>query len=70
MTKAERSQPELINASRKRRIAAGCGLKVEDVNRLLRQYEQMKKMMKQVGKQRHGRGGFGGMGGMPPGIRF
>lgn len=70
MTKAERSKPELINASRKRRIAAGCGLKVEDVNRLLRQYEQMKKMMKQVGKQRHGRGGFGGMGGMPPGIRF
>ena len=70
MTKAERSKPELINASRKRRIAAGCGLKVEDVNRLLRQYEQMKKMMKQVGKQRHGRGGFGGLGGMPPGIRI
>ena len=63
MTPAERSKPEIINASRKRRIAAGCGMKVEDVNRLLNQYEQMKKMFKQMkggGKKRHGRGGFPG----------
>ncbi len=46
MTKKEREKPEIINASRKRRIAAGSGMKVEDVNRLLKQYEQMQKMMK------------------------
>jgi signal recognition particle subunit SRP54 len=50
MTPAEREKPDLINPSRKRRIAAGCGMKVEDVNRLLKQYEQMKQMMKQLGK--------------------
>ncbi len=49
MTKAEREKPSLINPSRKRRIAAGSGTKVEDVNRLLKQYDQMKKMMKQLG---------------------
>ena len=49
MTKAERAKPSLINPSRKRRIAAGSGTKVEDVNRLLKQYEQMKKVMKQIG---------------------
>jgi signal recognition particle subunit SRP54 len=48
MTNAERAKPEIINPSRKRRIAAGCGMKVEDVNRLLKQYEQMKQMMKQM----------------------
>ena len=47
MTKAERAKPDLINASRRRRIAAGSGMTVEDVNKLLRQYEQMKKMFKQ-----------------------
>ena len=53
MTKKERQKPSIINPSRKKRIAAGCGLRVEDVNRLLRQFEQMKKMMKQFsgGKQ-------------------
>ena len=50
MTPREREKPEIINPSRKRRIAAGCGMKVEDVNRLLKQYEQMKKMIKQVSK--------------------
>ena len=63
MTALERSKPEIINASRKRRIAAGSGVKVEDVNRLLNQYEQMKKMFKQMnggGKKRRGRGGFPG----------
>ena len=43
MTPAERAKPSIINPSRKRRIAAGSGMKVEDVNRLLRQFEQMQK---------------------------
>lgn len=54
MTAAERGRPSLIDAKRKRRIAAGSGTKVEDVNRLLHQFEQMQKMMKQInghGKQ-------------------
>lgn len=47
MTPYERENPSVINASRKKRIADGCGMKVEDVNRLLKQYDQMCKMMKQ-----------------------
>lgn len=47
MTKAEREKPSIINPSRKRRIAAGSGTKVEEVNRLLKQFDQMQKMMKQ-----------------------
>ena len=50
MTKKERSNPDILNASRRRRIAAGCGQSVEEVNRLVKQYEQMKKMFKQLGK--------------------
>ena len=49
MTKEERAHPEIINPSRKRRIAAGCGRQVEDVNKLLSQFKQMQKMMKQIG---------------------
>ncbi len=49
MTKAEREKPSLIDPKRKRRIAAGSGTQVSDVNQLLRQFEQMKKMMKQFG---------------------
>ena len=60
MTKAERLKPEIINGSRRKRIANGSGCSVEDVNRLLKQFDQMKKMMKQLtgggGKRR-----FGGM---------
>ena len=72
MTPAERAKPEIINASRKRRVAAGSGVKVEDVNRLLNQYEQMKKMFKQMnggkGSKRKKRRGFPSFpGGMPPG---
>ena len=48
MTKKEKAKPDIINASRRKRIAAGAGVKVEDVNRLLKQYEQMKKMFKQL----------------------
>ncbi|MGI5894417.1 MAG: signal recognition particle protein [Candidatus Merdivicinus sp.] len=51
MTPAEREKPSIINPSRKRRIAAGSGTKVEDVNRLLKQFEQMKTMMKQFSKK-------------------
>ena len=50
MTEAERIKPSIINPSRKRRIAKGSGCKVEDVNRLLRQFDQMQNMMKQFGK--------------------
>ena len=54
MTAQERERPDIINPSRKRRIAAGCGRKVEDVNRLIAQFNQMQKMMKSFG------GGKGG----------
>lgn len=47
MTKEERAHPDIINPSRKRRIAAGCGMGVEDVNKLMAQFKQMKKMMSQ-----------------------
>ena len=47
MTPEERAKPDIIDAKRRRRIAAGCGLKVEDVNRLLNQFRQIQKMMKQ-----------------------
>ena len=60
MTKAERHKPEIINGSRRKRIAKGSGTSVEEVNRLLKQFDQMKKMMKQLtgmGKRRM----FGGM---------
>ena len=48
MTPEERNDPRIINGSRRKRIAAGCGLSVEQVNALLRQFEQMKKLMKQL----------------------
>jgi len=66
MTPEERAKPSLISPSRKRRIAAGSGTRVEDVNRQLRQLEQMQKMMKQMGKmgKKGRRMNFGGMGGM------
>lgn len=48
MTPQERSNPDILNHSRKRRIAAGCGMKVEDINRLVKQLESMRKMMKQM----------------------
>ena len=52
MTPEERAKPEILNASRKRRIASGCGMKVEDVNRLLAQYKQMQKMFKQLNSKK------------------
>ena len=58
MTKQERSNPAIINPARKRRIAAGAGVQVADVNRLLKQFEQSKKMMKQMAGMRGKKGGF------------
>ncbi len=48
MTPKERTKPELIKATRKRRIAAGAGVQVQDVNRLLKEFEQMQAMMKKM----------------------
>ncbi|HQS99236.1 MAG: signal recognition particle protein [Hydrogenophilales bacterium 16-64-46] len=68
MTPLERRKPEILKASRKRRIAAGAGVQVQEVNKLLNQFEQAQKMMKMMGK-----GGLSkmmrGMKGMLPGMR-
>ena len=77
MTPAEREDPKLLNSSRKKRIAAGSGTQVVDINRLLKQFDMLQAMTKQftggklpknlrkmMGKKK-GRGGFPGMGGMP-----
>ena len=67
MTPAEREKPDLINPSRKRRIAAGCGMQVEDVNRLLKQYRDMQRMFKQFsGKGMRKK--MRRMGQLPPGM--
>lgn len=62
MTAKERRDPNVLNASRRRRIATGSGTTVADVNKLIKQFEQMKKMMKQFGgmEKKMKRGGFGG----------
>ena len=69
MTRAERRRPKLLNGSRKRRIAAGSGTTVQDVNRLVKQQKDMSTMMKRMGKMgRKGlmRHGLPGMPGLPP----
>jgi signal recognition particle subunit SRP54 len=75
MTKKERKNPKLMNASRKRRVAAGAGVTVQEVNKLLKAYQQMATMMKKMGRK-GGKGGLAGMmgalgggagGAMPPG---
>ena len=77
MTMKERNNPSIINASRKKRIAAGSGLNVVDVNRVLKQYEAMQQMMKQFSGKKMKKmqkkfgalgGGFGG--GFPSGFGF
>jgi signal recognition particle subunit SRP54 len=76
MTKQERGDPDVINGSRRKRIAAGAGVEVSEVNKLLKMYRQMADMMKKMGKggrmpQMPGPGGMmgGGMpGGLPPGL--
>jgi signal recognition particle subunit SRP54 len=69
MTLKERAKPEIIKGSRKRRIAAGCGMQVQDVNRLLKQFDDMQRMMKKM----KSKGGMmkmmrGMKGMMPPGF--
>ena len=73
MTPKERENPNIIGASRKKRIANGAGVKVEDVNRLLKSFDQMKSMIKKFSapgmgkkmKRMRGMGGLGGFGGFP-----
>ena len=73
MTQYERENPSVLNSSRKRRIALGSGVKVEDINKLLKQFDMMNQMMKQFSgpgasrkMKRMGKlGGLGGMGGFP-----
>ena len=73
MTKKERANPQILQASRKKRIAAGAGMEVSDLNKLLKMHRQMSDMMKKVGKMgkkgmmRQLGGMFGGKGGMPGG---
>jgi signal recognition particle subunit SRP54 len=71
MTRQERRTPDILNAGRRRRIAAGSGTTVQDVNALVKQFREMQKMMKQMGIMgggRKGRKGRGGRGGMPKGL--
>lgn len=78
MTQAERDNPSMLNSSRKKRIAAGSGTSVVDVNRLIKQFDAMQQMMKQFGgknmkklQKKMGKGGgFPGMPGMPGGFGF
>ena len=65
MTPKERENPQILNASRKRRIAAGCGQEVSDVNRLLKSFEMLQQLTKSMGKGKMR--GIPGMGGMPMG---
>jgi signal recognition particle subunit SRP54 len=79
MTAEERRKPEIINGSRRTRIAKGSGTQVSDVNKLVKQFSEMQKMMKRMGggggsgsgggkgKKGGGRGGLGAMFGGPPG---
>ena len=57
MTPKERANPEIINYNRKKRIAAGCGLDISDINRLLKSFDEMNRMMKQFsgGKVKKGK---------------
>ena len=73
MTPAERKNPDILNGSRKRRIASGSGTEIQDLNRLLKQHKQMAKTMKKMKgggmkKMMQGLGGMLGGGGLPPGM--
>ena len=68
MTPKERSNPSLLNNSRKKRLAAGSGTSIQEVNRLLKQFEDTRKMMKFMGNKKNMASMMGkmkGMGGMP-----
>ncbi len=64
MTKEERAKPDILNPSRKNRIARGAGVDVSEVNRLAKQFDQMRKMMKQLPGMMRGKRGRGGLGGL------
>lgn len=64
MTLKERRNPDILNASRRKRIAAGSGTQVQDINRLIKQFEQSKQMMKQMSGMQKGMGKLGGLGKM------
>ena len=70
MTPKERSNPKLLNPSRKNRIAKGAGVDISEVNRLVKQFEQMRDIMKKMGlgKGKKGKGGMAGIGGMMGGL--
>jgi signal recognition particle subunit SRP54 len=72
MTREERARPDVINGSRRKRIAAGSGVDVSEVNKLLKMHRQMSDVMKKMGKGGRAMQGlsalFGGGGGMPPGM--
>lgn len=71
MTPEERENPSLLNSSRKKRIAAGSGLQVVDINRMLKQFDMMQQMAKQMSKQMSGKRKFGRFGkGKMPGLPF
>ena len=83
MTKKERKNPKLLDASRRKRIAAGAGVTVADVNKLMQQYDTSAKLMKQMSKGGlklpkgmggmkglGGMGGLGGLGGLGGGLGF
>jgi signal recognition particle subunit SRP54 len=66
MTPKERAKPEVLNGSRRKRIAGGCGRPVMEINQLLKQFDMMKKLMSNKGMMSQMAGGlFGGGGGMP-----
>ncbi|WP_282456904.1 hypothetical protein [Chitinophaga sedimenti] len=62
MTPAERADPDLIEGSRRKRIAKGAGKDIQDVNQFMKQFEQMRQMMKMMNKMPGGGKGFKGMG--------
>ncbi len=64
MTKKERQDPDILNSSRKRRIANGSGTSIQDINKLLKQFEEMKKMMKMMNSMTKGKKGLGALGGL------
>ena len=70
MTPQERKKPDVINGSRKRRMALGSGTQVQDVNRLLKQFKQMAKMMKKAGSAKKMKNMMRGIKGNMPGMPF
>ena len=64
MTLKERQNPDILNGSRKRRIAKGSGTSIQEINKLLKQFDEMKKMMKMMNGMTKGRKGFGGLPGL------